>query len=344
MIVFMSTSESDRPVSAQGADIGGTGHDATPATIDSAAPEPPASDAPPRPAAGGLEAADPSPILLSVGDAATQLSLPASTLRTWERRYGLGPSARTAGGHRRYDDVDVRRLLRMQHLVSRGLTPSEAAKSALRSIEGHIVTGADLAEAVVDAARADDSSALEQLFTTCFDTHGTVEAWSDHISITMQKVSEEWFAGGLGIDAANLVNDALLTTLGSRHAGTRLPEDAQPSVLLAAAGEERHALPLLALQAALADLGVACRIQGQRTSYAQLADLLAREMPAVVFLWASRTQDDLEGFREIMRVSEGRTQVVLGGPGWRGVDVGLPVYDGFESAAEAVRAVVEPSA
>lgn len=323
MMVFMSTSESDRQTSANPADVRGAG-------TNEAAPD---------------SSAEAGSVMLSVGDAAEQLGLPPSTLRTWERRYGLAPSARTTGNHRRYDDVDVRRLLRMQHLLSRGLSPSEAAKAALRSIDGHIVTGADLAEAVVDAARADDSAALQQLFANCIDLHGTVEAWSDHISVTMQRVSEEWFAGGLGIDAANLVNDALLTTLATRHVGERLPADAQPVVLLAAAGEERHALPLLALQATLADLGIAGSVLGQRTSYSELAARLEGDAPAVVFLWASRTQVDAEGLDEVVAAADAAgAQVLLGGPGWRGDWVTLPVHDGFESAAEAIQAVIAPVA
>src|SRR5699024_2844712 len=53
-------------------------------------------------------------IRLTVAAVAARLGVAASTLRTWERRYGLGPSARTAGRHRRYDAVDVTRLETMR--------------------------------------------------------------------------------------------------------------------------------------------------------------------------------------------------------------------------------------
>ena len=45
-----------------------------------------------------------APIEWPVGVVADWLGIPASTLRTWERRYGLGPSERTRGGHRRYTE------------------------------------------------------------------------------------------------------------------------------------------------------------------------------------------------------------------------------------------------
>ena len=53
------------------------------------------------------------------------------TLRTWDRRYGLGPSGRVEGTHRRYTDDDVARLALMRRLVSQGIAPSEAARVAL---------------------------------------------------------------------------------------------------------------------------------------------------------------------------------------------------------------------
>mgnify|MGYP000909311355 CR=1 FL=1 len=45
---------------------------------------------------------------LSVTEVSKRLGVSASTLRTWERRYGVGPEERAAGAHRRYlpDDVE----------------------------------------------------------------------------------------------------------------------------------------------------------------------------------------------------------------------------------------------
>jgi MerR family redox-sensitive transcriptional activator SoxR len=46
--------------------------------------------------------------LLSIGDAARQAGVPASTLRYWERA-GLLPAPQRVGGKRRYDTDDLRR-------------------------------------------------------------------------------------------------------------------------------------------------------------------------------------------------------------------------------------------
>jgi len=70
-------------------------------------------------------------VRLSVGAVARLLGVAAPTLRTWDRRYGLAPSERSHGRHRRYTPVDVARLAHMRQLTLRGVVPAEAAAAAL---------------------------------------------------------------------------------------------------------------------------------------------------------------------------------------------------------------------
>ena len=69
---------------------------------------------------------------LTVAAVARRLGVAPATLRTWDRRYGLGPSAHSAGAHRRYSARDVARLDLMRRLVNAGAPPGEAARAALR--------------------------------------------------------------------------------------------------------------------------------------------------------------------------------------------------------------------
>jgi DNA-binding transcriptional MerR regulator len=66
-----------------------------------------------------------------VAAVARRLGVAASTLRTWHRRYGIGPSGRSPGGHRRYDPADLARLETMHDLMLQGVPPGEAARVAL---------------------------------------------------------------------------------------------------------------------------------------------------------------------------------------------------------------------
>src|SRR5689334_24036230 len=70
---------------------------------------------------------------LSVAAVARRLGVAPATLRTWDRRYGLGPSGHTIGRHRKYGPRDVARLELMQRALLRGASSAEAARFALDS-------------------------------------------------------------------------------------------------------------------------------------------------------------------------------------------------------------------
>ncbi|GAA3290404.1 hypothetical protein GCM10020295_04780 [Streptomyces cinereospinus] len=76
---------------------------------------------------------------LTTGEVARRLGVAPTTVRTWDRRYGLGPDLRSDGRHRRWTVVDVARLERMCALTATGLPPAEAARIALG--EGPLDTG-----------------------------------------------------------------------------------------------------------------------------------------------------------------------------------------------------------
>ncbi len=54
-----------------------------------------------------------------------------ATLRAWETRYGLVPSARTAGGQRLYREADVGRVQAVRQLVNRGWSVAGAVSQVL---------------------------------------------------------------------------------------------------------------------------------------------------------------------------------------------------------------------
>ncbi|HXV91828.1 MAG TPA: MerR family transcriptional regulator, partial [Pseudonocardia sp.] len=89
---------------------------------------------------------------MTVSATARRLGIAPATLRTWDRRYGLGPSAHTPGKHRRYSSDDVARLELMQHALVRGAAPAEAARYA-KSVRLPGRTGDDAA-APADRPRA----------------------------------------------------------------------------------------------------------------------------------------------------------------------------------------------
>src|SRR3954464_6265775 len=66
-----------------------------------------------------------------VGAVSERLGIAAPTLRSWDRRHGIGPSLRTAGNHRRYTELDIRRVLLMSRLTAQGVPAQSAADTVL---------------------------------------------------------------------------------------------------------------------------------------------------------------------------------------------------------------------
>ena len=69
-------------------------------------------------------------VMLTVAAVARRLGVAPATLRTWDRRYGIGPSEHDSGQNRLYTLTDVARLDYMRNLVVQGLSPNKAAQIA----------------------------------------------------------------------------------------------------------------------------------------------------------------------------------------------------------------------
>ncbi|MFF8962685.1 MerR family transcriptional regulator [Streptomyces globisporus] len=73
---------------------------------------------------------------LTTGAVARLLGVAPTTLRSWDRRYGIGPAARQDGRHRRWTGADIAALRNMCALTSAGLPPAEAARTVLAGTSG----------------------------------------------------------------------------------------------------------------------------------------------------------------------------------------------------------------
>ena len=103
-----------------------------------------------------MSSQDDDPATMSIGEVARRTGVTVPTLRAWERRYGLLVPVRTAGGHRRYREEDVRRVLAVLELTGQGWAVGAAARQ---------VAGQSSAASVarpVDELRDRLWSALEQ--------------------------------------------------------------------------------------------------------------------------------------------------------------------------------------
>lgn len=170
---------------------------------------------------------------LSVTMVAARLGVSASTLRTWERRYGLGPSERRAGAHRRYHPDDVARLSRMLDLVRSGVAAADAAATVL-SMDDESLSGtmagtkppSGPAE-LVGAARSSDLDRLERMLATSVTIQGLVHTWSNLIEPAMETILGSDEGEEPGSAPSSVLAVAVLAVL--RSVSEHRPQDSAPA-------------------------------------------------------------------------------------------------------------------
>jgi DNA-binding transcriptional MerR regulator len=267
---------------------------------------------------------------LPVSAVARRLGVAPATLRTWDRRYGLGPTVHEPGAHRRYGPQDIQRLELMQRLTLEGVAPADAARHARtapaevlqvpapRSHGGSVLRlpGADAASRGLGrAALALDAEAVLATVVAEVERRGTVEAWERVLRPVLSAVGARWAATGQGVEVEHLLADCITTALRRRVNVRVLPSPPRP-VLLASAPGEQHCLPLYALAAALAERDVATRMLGAAMPVSALAAAIRRTGPSVVFLWSQLAPTGDLKTVSALPVTRPAVGIVVGGPGW----------------------------
>ena len=290
-------------------------------------------------------------LALTVSVVARRLGVAPATLRTWDRRYGLGPSAHREGSHRRYLATDLAKLEYMRSLVIAGVPAAEAANKALsleiteeysvavaRSIApiytsetatevsaktqiggGNVVAtpGAEQgARGLARAATALDSQACREIICQGIATHGVIPTWNQLIVPVLRGVGERWQSSGKGIDIEHVLSSTVESALGSIVNGTNTFTNPRP-VMLAGANNERHQLPLWALAATLAEANIRTLMMGSGMPTDALGEALIKTGPAAVFIWSQIGPSDLAEL-DRLPVTRQAARIVVGGPGWVG--------------------------
>ena len=261
--------------------------------------------------------------LLTVAAVARRLGVAPATLRTWDRRYGLGPSSHEAGEHRRYCPSDLAKLTMMRRLITTGVSPSDAAEKAkahkgaikIEKLVDSFEVREELVETLHRASKLLDKVFIETALRKDIADHGVIASWTEVIVPLLFLVGDEWEADGSGIEVEHMLTEIIKRMLREGVAEIKKPINAQP-VLLAAVGEEMHCLALHALAAALAEKRIETFFLGPRTPLEAIAGMVKRAAPPAVFLWAQLTQNSDSKFLTDLPSVRPAPRVIVGGPGW----------------------------
>lgn len=262
---------------------------------------------------------------LTVAAVARRLGVAPATLRTWDRRYGLGPSEHLAGAHRRYSSSDVARLLVMRRLTLEGVAPAEAARAALVSdpsqAQGDVVHAPSVTEvvdayahatpmapdppALVAAAGHFDNAAVRWMLSRVHP-RDALAWWSDLVDPALRTLTGRVTLEGPGEHAAPALTAAAFAELRSRAAVSAArvgdePDAAPAPAVLALSTGRGSDLLVHVVATALQERGVRARVLSSTTPRAAV-EAVQRVRPAAVLVHVGGEDSDPVLAAEVVRV------------------------------------------
>ena len=280
--------------------------------------------------------------LLTVAAMARRLGVAPATLRTWDRRYGLGPNLHTRGSHRRYSSADVARFESMRRLTVQGVPPAQAARMALQTSaapgtgsgqglsdppadrsasrgSGGRVLALPAADAGVRglarAAMALDTSAVTEQLIAAIAAAGVVATWDSLLRPVLVAIGERTEATGDGVDVEHLLSRCASGALGQHAVSLNAPANLRPVLLTCVAGE-LHSLPLDVLAAALAERRIATHLLGAAVPVRAMRSAVRRIGPAALFVWSQLPATGDPAQLAAVPTTRPAVTVIAGGPGW----------------------------
>lgn len=209
---------------------------------------------------------------LNIAALTKRTGLPPDTIRKWEQRYGVIQPERTAGGQRRYSELDVARIEWLKARLAEGYRIGEAA-ALLGSVDvGSPTSVADHRAALVDAVGRSDLTALTRLVDQALTLHPAETAFADILAPFLVEVGGRWKGGELSVAQEHLATGVVRGSL------EKLLADVRPTVrglaVLACAPGEQHEIGLLMLAVLLRADGWNVAYLGPNTPVADAVDLV----------------------------------------------------------------------
>ncbi|WP_022867553.1 MerR family transcriptional regulator [Schaalia vaccimaxillae] len=201
---------------------------------------------------------------LTVSAVSEKLGVSASTLRTWERRYGLGPGHRQAGTRRRYLPEDVARLTRMVELMRTG---ASAAAAAAVVLAGHVPAvdhknqsvppkcTSDLAK----VARATNIERVAECLESAVADYGLVHTWTRLVAPAMETLRADEDGEIPAAGPSSVLTCALMNVLREIYE-QRPPSTLSPVPNIVIMTDMSHSLPAQVVGVALAWYGMQIKI------------------------------------------------------------------------------------
>ena len=274
--------------------------------------------------------------MLTIQGASDATGVPATTLRAWESRYGIGRARRTEAGYRIYDDEAIAEIRRMQEFLKAGAAPRLAADAVIRArtatpsprAEGTTETASDPipsglppVQDLLAAATALDERRLATILDEAFSTASFELVLDRWLFPALRQVGRGWEEGELDVSAEHLVSAAVMRRLSALYDAAPLMPSA-PRVLVGLPPGSEHEIPPLSFAISGRRIGLGAVYLGPNLPADSWVSAAGNpEVRAVVM--SVRTHDDLDaarGVAEAVLRARPDVRMAIGGPAAAPVD------------------------
>lgn len=210
-------------------------------------------------------AADPG-AELTIQQVSDVLGVPAPTIRSWERRYGVPQVGRSQGGHRRYSAEQVGLLARMRDEIARG---HRAVDAAQRVLESGSTSPTTFVDDYLRATMALDPTDLDQVLDAARAARGLGSTVDEVIMPALREIGWRWQTGRCDVAHEHLASQATVAWLVSVDRIGSPPLD-RP-IILGSGPLDHVTVGLECIAALLRQRGWDCRMLGARLPAESLA-------------------------------------------------------------------------
>ena len=226
--------------------------------------------------------------LLNIAALSRRTGVAPDTLRKWEQRYGVLRPVRTAGGQRRYSEMDVQRVEWLRDRIRDGWRIGEAARVIDEAASVALDEPGDLRYTLVAAIEQNDPRTVSATLDQTFAVLPLEQALAEVVTPALRWTGEAWHRGDLSV-----AQEHAITAKVRAHLGKLISEGqggVRGSAVLACAPGEHHDIGLLMLAVMLRADGWRVEFLGADTPVDAAGAFAERIGASMLCLSASRPE------------------------------------------------------
>lgn len=247
-------------------------------------------------------------------------SIPAASLRNWEKRYGFPKPERTEGGHRYYSSKDVEFLQQVMIWIEEGMPLHQVAERydsfCILDSRARANGRPDLVddvhyrtELVYKSLLNLDTNGVQQHYQILVAKLAPEQLFDRVFEVILRRLGEEWAQGKVSIAQEHFASAFVRNKLSSFLA-IDFPSTQKQKIIAATLSEERHEGGLMLVSAHLKFRGYPVYYFGADLPIEDLQKVCAELKPQVValsYVDPARVRRDLDGLKSMS------CQLCLGG-------------------------------